>query len=134
VSDNRDWVHSDHSDEDEGEAQKLGVGRIGEYPPRIQWLRKRHLRLMTLRMAVKCVQHDGKMTALARPQSRDSPRSGKRSGARFWACIQREDETNACKILQVAPRHRRRRRHTTAVQTGRNVGDVVSLPFSESKA
>ena len=134
-------MHSYHSDEDEEEVQKLGVDRIGEYPPRIRWLRKRHFRLMALRMAVKCVQHDN-MMVLARLQSRDSPRSGKRSGARFWAFIQREDETNTntCKTLQVAPScrrrqgHRRRRRHTTAAQTGRSVGDVVSLPFSQSKA
>jgi hypothetical protein len=77
-----DWIHSDHSDEDEAQ-QPAGAGQIGEYPPRIRWLRKRHL--MTLRMTEKCAQqHDSRMMVLAGTQIRvrDPPRSRKRNGLR----------------------------------------------------
>jgi hypothetical protein len=87
-----DWIHSDYRDEDEAQQLGVGVGRVGEYPPRVRWLRKR--RLMTLRMTVKCAQQDSR-TVLARPQIRDPypPRSGKRNGARFRfrrRCIHRD--------------------------------------------
>jgi hypothetical protein len=104
-----DWIHSDYSDDDnddeEEEAQRqpelgveVGPSRNGEFPPRVRWLRRKHLHHLkmtrTRRMAVtKCEhwRHDhhhdaGKITAappvqLARPQQiQDSPppRSGKR--------------------------------------------------------
>ena len=99
VSSDGDWIHSDYSDEDEAEWQPglgvRGVGptrtrtrtRNGEFPPRVRWLRRKHLhRLITQRMAVtKCAQwhHDdhgaGKVTAKPQIQLEDSPpRSGKR--------------------------------------------------------
>jgi hypothetical protein len=71
MSDGGEWMQSDHNDGDE--LQQLGgAGRIGEYPPRIRWLRKRHLR--TLKMAVKCTP----------PEIRDPPRSPKRNGLRTF--------------------------------------------------
>lgn len=85
VSDGGDWIHSDHSDDDELQ-QLAGAGRIGEYPPRIRWLQKRHL--MTLRMAVdsKC----------ARPQIRDPPHSRKRNGLRISNLLPAMTRLDAC--------------------------------------
>jgi hypothetical protein len=86
VSDDGDWIHSksDYSDVDVDEAQRhLEVGvdlsRNGEFPPRVRWLRRKHLHLLMKRRmaAVKCAHrrhdHDGKVT-----QIQVSPRSRKR--------------------------------------------------------
>jgi hypothetical protein len=130
--DDGDWIHSDYSydDDDEDEVQRepeLGVGvvgpsrRNGGFPPRVRWLRRKHLLhlLMMRRMeaAMKCAAHwrhdddhdgSGKVTAampavqLRSSQIQDSPprRSGKRKRIDTETETENDTDTDTASIVR----------------------------------
>ena len=131
--DDSDWIPSDYSHDDEDEDEdgphwqrqpELGVGvvdlsrRNGEFPPRVRWLRRKHLLhlLMTRRRmeAMKCAAHGGgwhdddhdgsgkvatmPAVQLARPQIQDSP--PRRCGKRKWNDTDTDTDTDTAPVVR----------------------------------